>query len=439
MKLKLVLRLMAAFVALAVVAAACGSSKSSGGGAATTASPSSGGGSAKFVSLGGWNDGACKASQPAVVVGMSEPMDVAGTSLKDYADGAQAAVDAFNKRGGIGGGCLSLKVCDGKGDGPTELSCARQETENTSMVAGLASTFTRSEADAYQLFEKSGLPQVGAQVTMPGAWNSPISFEFNMGGAGALLAGMPALKSIGVKKFVVLLPASGQSGALKAFADPLIKGLGMNLVQIIEIPPTAVEFTQFVLTAQNAGAEGAVLALPGNVGSQILDAIGSLNSKLKLAGSWGTFSQKDVKTLPDTTSANMAFSDAVPPASADPTKWPIFNVILDDFNASGKANLAGDAATAQATNGWLSVYALIKVMRDAKATSVTRATVKQAFDKAKDVPMFGLLPPWTPSKQSTNAIFKGISNPTYWTGHWDTSKKAFVVDAKQVDLLALLG
>ncbi len=192
------------------------------------------------------------------MVGIQNPIDVAGTTLVDYIDGAQAAVVAFNKRGGISGRCLDLKVCDGKGDGPTELSCARKFTEDTSMVAGLASTWLQSEAEAYQLFEASGLSQVGAQVTQPGAWNSPLSFEFTMGGSGTLLAGMPALKSIGVTKFAIFLPASGQSGALKAFAAPIVKALGMELVEIIEIPPTAVEFSQFVLTAQNAGAEGAI-------------------------------------------------------------------------------------------------------------------------------------------------------------------------------------
>ena len=78
-------------------------------------------------------------------------------------------------------------------------------------------------------------------------------------------------------------------------------------------------------------------------------------------------------------------------------------------------------------------------MRDANATDITRATVKQALDQAKNIPMFDLIPPWTPSKQSTNAIFKGISNPFYWTGHWDADNKQFVVDDKQVDILALLG
>ena len=371
MKLRTLLKLLAVFAALATFAAGCSSSSKSSSGGTKSGSSDTSAGNAEFVKLGGWNDGPCKPSQPKVVVGISEPMEVAGTSLKDYADGAQAAVDAFNGRGGIDGRCLDLTVCDGKADGPTELSCARAETENKDMVAGLASTFIVSEAEAYQLFEKAALPQIGAQVTQPGAWNSPMSYEFTMGGTGTLLADMPALNSIGVKKFTVMLPASGQSGAFTAFAAPLIKNLGMTLVQLVQIPPTAVEFTQFVLQAQK-GAQGAALALPGNVANQIIDAMNSLNSNLKPAAAWGTFSQKAVTEMPENIAKNFAFTDAVPPfVNTTPSKWPIQNVMIDDFKASGKSNLEQDSLTVQATNGWLAVYTLIKVIRDAKATTIT--------------------------------------------------------------------
>jgi ABC-type branched-subunit amino acid transport system substrate-binding protein len=441
MKLRNVLRLVATCTALVSLAAACSSSSSSSssGSSESGAGSSSVDANSSFVALGGWADPPCSASQPKIEVAIQNPIDVAGTALKDYVDGTQAAVDAFNARGGINNRCINLNVCDGKTDGPTELACARQQTDNPNVVAGLASQYFTAEADAYKLFEAAGLPQVGAQVALPGGWNSPVSFEFTMGGSGALLAGIPALASIGAKKFVVFLPATGQAGAVATFAQPMVTALGMELVETIQIPPTAVEFTQFILAAQNAGAEGGVLALPGNVASQMIDAADSVNSTLKLSASWGTFSHDAVAGIPDNISGKMAFSDAVPPAVPGSPTWPIYDTILGDFAKSGKPNLLPGAETAQATNGWLSVYALIKVMRDAKATEITRATVKAAFDAATNVPMFDLTPPWTPSKQSTSAIFTGISNPNYWTGHWDTSSKAFVVDPKQADLLALLG
>ena len=51
-------------------------------------------------------------------------------------------------------------------------------------------------------------------MALPGGWNSPVSYEFNMGGSGTLLAGMPALNNVGVKKFVIFVPVTGQVGAL---------------------------------------------------------------------------------------------------------------------------------------------------------------------------------------------------------------------------------
>src|SRR4029079_477209 len=120
-----------------------------------------------------------------------------------------------------------------------------------------------------------------------------------------------------------------------------------------------------------------------------------------------------------------------PFVNSTPSKWPIQEVMVEDFKASGKPNLERDSLNVEPAASWLAVYALVKVMRDAKATTVTRQTVKAAFDKAKDIPMFDLTPPWTPSKQSSNAVFKGISNPHYWTGHWDPDQKQFVVDAEQ--------
>ena len=162
---KSILRGVAVIAAIAALAAGCSSDDDSSGsdsGSKSSGSKASGNGNAEFVKLGGWNDGKCTSSKPEVAVAISAPVDVAGTSLKGYVDGTEAAVDAFNARGGINGQCIALSVCDGKGDGPTELSCARKETENSKVVAGLASTFTLSEAAAYQLFDGAGLSQVGA-------------------------------------------------------------------------------------------------------------------------------------------------------------------------------------------------------------------------------------------------------------------------------------
>ena len=94
MKRKSAYRVLAALVALAMFVVGCSSDKKTDTAAAVSSSPALGsGGAADFVALGGWQDPACSASQPKVTVGISEPIDIAGTSLKDYVDGTQAAVE----------------------------------------------------------------------------------------------------------------------------------------------------------------------------------------------------------------------------------------------------------------------------------------------------------------------------------------------------------
>ncbi len=119
MKPKNVVRLLAVIAAVVTVAAACSSdNKSSGAGSSASSSKPA----ADFVALGGWKDPACDTSLPKVSIGVSNPIDVPGTSLKEYSDAAQASVVAFNSRGGIKGRCLDLQVCDNKFDGPTEVA-----------------------------------------------------------------------------------------------------------------------------------------------------------------------------------------------------------------------------------------------------------------------------------------------------------------------------
>ena len=211
------------------------------------------------------------------------------------------------------------------------------------MVAGLASTFLVSEADAYQLFEKAGLSQIGAQVTLPAAWNSPVSYEFSMGGVGTLLADMPALKSIGVKKFAVMPPGQRAVGGfhrlrVSAGQEP------RHAAGRAHPDPCNSRRVHPVRAPSPEGRRGRALGLPGNVAGQIIDAMNSLNSDLKAAASWGTFSQKAVQEMPENIAKNFAFTDAVPPfVNSTPAKWPIQEVMVEDFKASGKANLERDS------------------------------------------------------------------------------------------------
>jgi branched-chain amino acid transport system substrate-binding protein len=394
-----------------------------------------------------WDDGPCDDSQPTVVLGATAPIEAPGISLKPQVDGTQAAVDAFNERGGLNGRCLELKVCDGKNDKLQELDCVRQFLDDESMVAMLGERIQSAEPEAYPLIEEAGMPQVGAQPTQPAALASPMTFEWNAGGIGITLAPVPALHDAGVTKFAWFIPESDRSASLGLFADPVVKALGMELLDTIQVPPTATDFTQFVIRAKNSGAEGAVLSLPEAQATEIIEAITSLAPEIKLGASWGTFPVSAVSAMDEEVAGNMAFTDATPPMATDRTRFPGLDLIAADFEGRDEDSLAEENVNSQAIQGWLAVYSFLAVMRESGATEITRASIVEAMNAAQNVPMLGLVPDWTPSRNvaadfadcGSCALFTGVSNSLYWTGSWDSDAEEFVVNDEQADIVALLA
>jgi hypothetical protein len=65
-----------------------------------------------------------------------------------------------------------------------------------------------------------------------------------------------------------------------------------------------------------------------------------------------------------------------------------------------------------------------------KPDDITKEAVTAALKAAKDVDMFGLIPPWTPSFSATGGqgAFSAVSNPWYYVISYDTNGKPTVQD-----------
>ena len=81
------------------------------------------------------------------------------------------------------------------------------------------------------------------------------------------------------------------------------------------------------------------------------------------------------------------------------------------------ANMKGASADTMTTISvaeWLAVHAFSEVMK-AQTGTPTPASVLAAFQAAKDIPMNGIIKPWTPTDYQNagafNAIFTNVSNP----------------------------
>src|SRR5438132_11796553 len=164
-----------------ITAAACGKSSKTNSATNTTSGATGGGGGAQVKSLLP-NDGACNSSLPKYALGQIAPVQSAALSLKDDTLAADAAVKAFNARGGIGKHCMDLTICDSQGDPNREVDCARQFVAN-GVVATVSDSTSFNPQGALEVFEAASLPRVGISPATQDL-KSKVAYPLEGGGAG---------------------------------------------------------------------------------------------------------------------------------------------------------------------------------------------------------------------------------------------------------------
>ena len=110
------------------------------------------------------------------------------------------------------------------------------------------------------------------------------------------------------------------------------------------------------------------LALGENEAIQVVQAGQQLGTEQLIGSSLGTFSHKNVSDLGDF-AKQMVFIWSFPPATTD---LPVYKALRADLAASGEKALQPDNLKASPMRSWIGMYALLKMIRDAKMTTFTR-------------------------------------------------------------------
>jgi branched-chain amino acid transport system substrate-binding protein len=446
--------------ALAFVAAACGGdnksstnttagatttttggSTSSGASTSSASTSSASTGSATTTTGGGGanlpDNGPCDASKPKYKVGTLTVIESPVLSLKDDSTALSAAIKAFNNRGGVGGHCIELSICDSKGDPNKEVDCARQAV-NSGVVATLSDQTPFNTQGVKEVMEAAGIPRIGAA---PGTadLNSKVIFAFDAGGAGSTFMQVPGCTRNGNTKLAAVHVDTPTIGPLFAALGPMLKAYNATMETKIPLAAGTTDYQQFTLAAQNAGATCVIIPLGQNEAVQVLQAANQLNTTLKWSGSANTFNAADMKNFGDF-AKQIYVNTAFPSPTASQTRWPILATILKDLGASGEKSMEPDNMKTSAIRSWMSVYALTTIMEKfGKPDDISRQSVMAAVKAAKDVDMFGLIPPWTPTfSQAPGTPFSSVSQPWYYVESFDAGGNVTVGD-KQYNVIFELG
>ncbi len=411
-------RMLAVLLALALVASACSDENKEGGGGGETPDSTAPATDIDYEAIGLWDDGPCDTSKEKLVLGLMTVFESPVLSLKDQATALEASATAFNERGGANGSCIEVHVCDDGGNVDQAVACVR-EIDQAGVMATVNDQGTAGQAEVSAAMAAAKIPRVASNVVQED-WADPNAYPLDASGTGVTFMMPKGLIEAGADKIGLIRVDLAAASALKGLLEDNFEGEA-TFPYDAPVPGGTTDFSQFILGAQDAGATGVALALGEQEAIQIVKAGQQLDTDLKIGSSLGTFSHKNVSELGDF-SDQMVFLWSYPPATTD---LPVYEALRADLAASGEEQLQPENLKASPMRSWIGMYALLRMMRDAKMTEFTREGISAMLNEAKDVPMLDIFggEDWTPSKEHPGIYKRAGTN--HWASYsWDPDAEA---------------
>jgi ABC-type branched-subunit amino acid transport system substrate-binding protein len=279
------------------------------------------------------------------------------------------------------------------------------------VVATLYDNTYSNAAQTQGILSAAGIPRIGLFADATAEYGAKTNFDFTGGGVFCLVGMMDDLIKKGDKKLTVILPDSPSAGQTHLLFDPIAKAEGAQVVNYVLVSSASGDYSQYVAQAQQNGAQGIVIALGNAQIVQFAEALNQLNPKIDYTTGIAGFSLNQLKTLGQfATKAGFVWWV---PGIDDTKNFPGLKQVLADITANEKGASVNNL-TGTSVQGWLAVHSFYEVMKSQTGTP-TAASVLGAFQAAKNIPMNGIVKPWTPTDYqnagSLSSIFPYVSNP----------------------------
>jgi len=303
-----------------------------------------------------------------ITIGLLAPLTGAVAAYGEQVkNGAQAAVDAINKKGGIGGEKVVLKLADDAGDPKQGVSAANLLVgDKVRFVVGPVTSGVAMAAS--DVFAESGVLMVTPTATSPALTNRGLSNIFRTCGRDdqqAEVAANYVLKNLKGKK-VAIVHDKGTYG--KGLADSFKKGInagGITEVAYLTLNPGEKDLAAVITRLKSGGAEliyfGGYHPEGGLLARQLHDA----GVKATIIGGEG-LSNTELWAIGGDTAAGTLFTNATDalknPASAEAV------AVLKEKGIPPEAFTLNAYAAVEVLKAGIE-----KVGKDAKADAVAKA------------------------------------------------------------------
>ena len=372
-----------------------------------------------YAAIGLWDDGPCDTTRPPLVVGTSSVFESPVISLGDQALALEAAGDAFNARGGANGACIEVHTCDDGANADQALACVR-ELDAAGIVATINEQTTAGNAEVAAALSDAGISRVATNVS-PDDWADPNAFPTDASSTGVVFMIPQGLIEQDVTEIGVVRADLAQASALIGILSDMYEDEGATFPLDVPVPAGTTDYGQFILAADNAGADAVMLALGEQEAVQVVRAGEQLDTDLMMGASLGTFPHASIAEL-GAVADQMVFLSSFPPATFD---LPVYAALRADLAASGEEELQPENLKATPMRSWIGLYALLRMIRDANMTTFDRAGITAMLREANDVPMLDMFggENWTPNLDHPG-VFKRAGTDHWGVYRWDPDADA---------------
>jgi ABC-type branched-subunit amino acid transport system substrate-binding protein len=405
-------------LSLSLLATACGDDGGDGDGDATedTGAEAT---DIDYAALGLWDDGPCDEALEPLQIGLMTVFESPVLSLEDQAVALEAAAEAFNGRGGANGACIEVTTCDDGGNTDQAIACVRT-IDDAGVVATVNDQGTAGQAEVSAAMQAAGIPRVASNVTSSD-WGDPNAYPLDASGTGVTFLSPQALLENDITQIGIVRVDLAAASAIVGLMEDLYADDGAEFVSDAPVPAGTTDFTQFILGAEDAGAEGITMAIGENEAIQVVRAGQQLGTELLLGSSLGSFAHSTVAELGDFAD-QMVFLWSYPPATFD---LPVYEALRADLAASGEESLQPENLKASPMRSWIGLYALLYMIRDAGMTEFTRDGITAMLQASGPVPMLDMFggEDWTPDLSHPGAFSRaGTNHWQVWS--WDPEAEA---------------
>ncbi|SNQ46837.1 putative ABC-type branched-chain amino acid transport systems periplasmic component-like protein [Frankia canadensis] len=328
-----------------------------------------------------------------VVITVIAPTKSIPPTFPDVIAGAKAAATAVNAKGGIGGRQIEIQACNDNNNPNDAAKCARQAVADHSVA--VAGSFTDFGSSIVPILARSGIPYLGFGATTPTEYACATCYPIDAGSVLAF-AGLPgALRSQGAKTVTTVTVDLAAAAANVKGVEAAAKAAGLQTMSAVKVAATSTDLAPAVQAVVRTKADAVVVILSHELTLSFIKAADQAKAPFTIGVVDGAV-QSSVSKIRGTADDKLMLVGAYPPVD-DTAAYPGLARYKAELDAAVKGG-DSDAAlrSSSSLRAWLAVHVVAQVAGKISG-DITAASLNGALRTAKDVDLFGILPPWTPS------------------------------------------